>query len=154
MAPLLGVLLAIASLSSTPDGIAVIRDNEHALAAAISTHDKKVLSSLTDSNFRLSWSYGSAIRNVRVGMSRQEWMDSIDHLAVEAYKVEIKRTSWVEKQRPNGPPASARVELTEFWILRSPRGGRIAKRVETFDFWIKNQGTWRLESRLCQSDVR
>ena len=145
-------LFLLAQLALSSDDVALVRGREGALAAAIKTNDENVLLSLTDEDFHVSWSYGSAIRNVRTDVSRQEWIKGLGHLRIESYKVETGSLQPAERPGTSRTPSSAYVRLSEFWILRSPQGRRIEKRFDTVDLWIERQGAWKLASRLCQSD--
>ncbi len=153
----------MAKLVTASDELSLVRGREDALANAVNTKNKAVLSMLTDRNFHLSWSYGSAIRNFSTDMSREEWINSLNQLRIESYEIEISKVYWAGRKTarpsarlpvPSGAPLSAYVTLHEFWTLLSPRGQRIEKRVETLDWWIKQQGDWKLASRLCQSDAQ
>ena len=154
-------LLVLTKLITASDELVIVREREDTLANAVNAKDKAVLSTLTDKDFHLSWSYGSAIRNFRTDVSRDEWLEDVSNLRIESYEVEISRIYWTGRKaaRPSTrlpgsseSPFAAYVTLREFWTLLSPRGRRIEKRVETVDIWIKQRNVWKLSSRLCQSD--
>lgn len=159
MKPLLRLATLAASslctLSLRADELASVCNREYVLTAAIKSHNLDELRSFTNKDFHLSWSFGSAIRNVRTDVSREEWINGIQALRTEAYTIEIQRIRR-SKNRGASPQArpSAYVELVEFWTVRSSESRRIRKRVETQDLWIRQKDGWKLVSRLCQSDFR
>jgi hypothetical protein len=145
-------LLVLGKLAFGSDDLDSVRDREYAVAAAITVNDESVLSSMTDRDFHLSWSYGSAVRNTRTDISRQEWMEGLGHVPIQSYAIKIESVNASGGPAMSEKPVAAYVRLNEFWVLRSPRGRRIEKRVQTLDLWVKRDGSWRLAARLCQSD--
>lgn len=143
---LLGARLVTAS-----DALASINQRENALADAVRSENKALLSTLTDKDFHVSWNQGTAIRSLETDMSRQNWIDDLSHLWIESYEIEISKVQRADKGGRNRPPLAAYVTLTEFWTVVSAGGRRIDKRVESFDLWVRQQGDWKLASRLSRS---
>lgn len=147
-------VLALATLAVSPDELADVRNREYALAAAIRSQDQSLLQSLLAEDFHVSWTFGSAVRNVRIELSRPEWMDGLRRLRSESYVTHIESVRPAGEQTEGGPNSSAYVTLMELWTINSFGGGQIQKRIRALDLWIKQQHGWRVMSRLCQSDVR
>jgi hypothetical protein len=148
-------MLIIAHLANARNERALVREQEEVLVRAVNARNKAALSALTDKNFHLSWSSGSALQNFRTEMSREEWLDRLRQLRVASYQIKISEVSWAErKTKPSTEaPLAVYVTLQEFWILLSLQGQRIEKQVKTLDFWMQQQGAWKLVTRLCQSDA-
>ena len=89
---------------------------------------------------------GSAFRNARTELSRDEWLDRLTHLRIKSYEAMISKISVGRDE--------AVVTLNESWSIQSAQGSRLEKRFAVSDTWLKREGTWKLTRRLCQSDVR
>lgn len=153
--------LLLTHLVGASNDLAPLRQQESALADAVKAKDRVALSLLTDRNFHVDWTSGSAFRNVRINMSREDWVNGLGRLRIASYKIEIssvnltdsKATSPLSKQLTR-PPLGSTVKLNEFWTLLLPGGRVIEKRVNTIDVWVKQDGVWKLAVRLCQSDAQ
>ncbi len=132
------ILLVDADQSSS------IRAKEKALAAALRAKDITVLSTLTDQKLRVSWTEGSAIRNVSTDEGKDEWMEHISHLEAQSYQAVISTIHVAHGSQ-------ATVELQEYWVICSDRGTPIARHFHTTDFWFKWRGSWTLTGRVCYS---
>ena len=122
------------------DEAAVLREREDALARALNAKDKAALLRLTDGQFHVYWAESSPERFFTTHMGREDWIDDLMRLRIDAYEAVILKIELAGR-------GEAFVDLDEVWSIRSPRGTRIEKRFLTRDFWFKLQGTWRLTGR-------
>ena len=130
-----------------------VRAQEEALAQALKTKNKAVLSILTDHDFRASWTEGSVERTSTIEEHRNDWIDDVIHLRIGSYKATISDVRLINLKGTDAA-ATAIVTLDEFWVLDSTRGRRLEKHFLTTDFWFKLQGTWKLTQRECRSSPR
>ena len=143
--------LLTTKLVAASDESISIRQREHAFADAVRSQNRAILSTLTDKNFRVSWKQGTVIRSLETEVSRQTWIDDVSHLRIESYEIEISNVQLANKGGRKGPILAASVTVTEFWTVVSATGRRIDQRVESLDFWVRQQGGWKLASRLSRT---
>ncbi len=142
--------LLLAKLVTAFDELTSISQRENALAVAVRSKNKALLSTLTDKDFHVSWYQGTAVQSLETDVSRQTWIDDLSHLRIESYKIEISKVQRADKGERSQRPLGVYVTLTEFWTVVSARDSRIDKRVESHDLWIRQKGGWKLASRLSR----
>ncbi len=143
--------LLTAKLVAASDELISIRQREHAFADAVRSQNRAILSELTDKNFHVSWKQGTVIRNLETDVSRQTWIDDVSRLRIQSYEIEVSKVQLADKGGREGPVLAVYVNLTEFWTVVSAKGRRIDQRVESLDFWVRQQGGWKLGSRLSRT---
>jgi hypothetical protein len=80
--------LLAAKLATASDELTSVSQRENALADAVRSKNKALLSTLTDKDFHVSWNQGTAIRNLETDVSRQAWIDDLNHLRIKSYEIE------------------------------------------------------------------
>ncbi len=123
----------------------LVREQENAFIKALKAKDKAALLTLTDKNFHVSLTIGSAVRYVSTDVGREDWIEDVTGSQIDAYQAVILKMPLVSRNQ-------VFVAVDEAWTLRSAGGSRIEKRFSTQDSWIKVQGTWKLAGRLSHSD--
>jgi len=129
---------------ATSDEFTAVGAEENALVRAIRTRDRALLLRLTDPDFHVSWSYGSAILMVRGELSREQWIANLSSPQVAGYAMEI---SGLRKAGQDAVYAN----LKELLTVRSADGASIQRRIDSIDMWRKQQNRWELVSRLSHS---
>ena len=85
---------------------------------AIAKSDTATLLRLTDRDFHVFYSYGSAFQNFTQDIEREQWIASVSSRRLESYAIDI---SGVRTAGPN----AVYVSLNELLTIRSPDGGHI-----------------------------
>jgi hypothetical protein len=96
--------LLAAKLATASDELTSVSQRENALADAVRSKNKALLSTLTDKDFHVSWNQGTAIRNLETDVSRQAWIDDLNHLRIKSYEIEISKVWRADKGERNQPP--------------------------------------------------
>jgi hypothetical protein len=148
------ILLAVAVtlIASGQDDLSSVHEREKAFAKALDSNDKPSLLALTDNQFHVYLTCGSAVRNFSTNISRQDWMDDLSKLPKYSYQNALSnvRFSHIRNREHEVQPDSSRAEVTsdEFWIFRSANGGPLKEHFTATDTWSKLNGTWKLTGRI------
>jgi hypothetical protein len=145
--------LVAAKLATASDELTSVSQRENALADAVRSKNKALLSTLTDKDFHVSWNQGTAIRNLETDVSRQAWIDDLNHLRIKSYEIEISKVWRADKGERNQPPCRlfATPESTARLIipLKLELGLRSRSVLETSPWKNLGQVVFS-QSRLCR----